>query len=118
MVLQLNRFLRRGPFASKDTSPIDLESGLVMLPVGMPDSVVQWQPYSVVSFITHVGAVPTSGHYRAVLFNAGDMCITDDNKRPAKVCAADRVLERAYLVMLRKASGAVGELFPAVLHAQ
>ena len=118
MVLQLNRFLRRGPFASKDTSPVDLESGLVMLPIGMPGSVVQWQPYSVVSFITQVGSVPTSGHYRAVLFNAGDMCITDDNKRPAKVCAADRVLERAYLVMLRRESGALGQLSSAVLHAQ
>ena len=118
MVLQLNRFLRRGPFASKDTSPIDLVNGLVMLPVGMPDCVVQWQPYHVVSLITHVGAAPTSGHYCAVLFNAGDMCITGENKRAAKVCAADRVQERAYLVMLRKARDAVGEPSSAVLHAQ
>ena len=60
VVLQLNRLLRRGPFASKDTSPVDMVNGLVMLPVGMPDSVVQWQPYNVVSLITHVGQAPTS----------------------------------------------------------
>ena len=62
--------------------------------------------------------MPTSGHYRAVLFNAGDMCITDDNKRAAKVCAADRVQERAYLMLLRKARDAVGEPSSAILHAQ
>ena len=121
MVLQLNRFLRRGPFASKDTSPVGLMSGLVMLPAGMPDDVAQRRPYNVVSLITHVGAVPTSGHYRAVLFNAGDMRITDDNKRAVKVCAADRVQERAYLVMLRKAhdaGDAIDEPASAVLQAR
>ena len=43
---------------------------------------------------------PVSGHYRAVHFNAGDMCITDDNVRASRSNPADRIAERVYLVYL------------------
>ena len=102
VVLQLNRFHRQGPFTRKDTTSIAMADGVVLLPIGGSDGDVQWQPYQILSLVVHLGPTPVSGHYRAVHFNAGDMCITDDNVRASRTNPADRIAERAYLVFLRK----------------
>ena len=103
VVFQLDRFRRQGLFVQKDTTPIALANGEVLLPIGNSAGETQWWPYHILSLVIHLGQTPVSGHYRAVHYNAGDMCITDDNVRVAKASPTDRVAERVYMLFfLRK----------------
>ena len=102
VVFQLDRFRRQGLFVQKDTTPIALANGEVLLPIGNSAGETQWWPYHILSLVIHLGQTPVSGHYRAVHYNAGEMCITDDNVRVTKASPTDRVAERVYMLFLRK----------------
>ena len=100
-VIQLDRFVRRGPFVHKDLTPISHNEGRLLLPVLGDAGDVRWCTYCVKSIVLHIGSTSVSGHYRMAYSDAGEMCITDDNRPPEKV-SSDRLEERAYMFFLHR----------------
>ena len=101
-VIQLDRFIRHGPFVRKDLAPISHNEGRLLLPVLGDDDDFRWCPYTIRSIVLHIGPTSVSGHYRMAYFDAGGMSITDDNRPPEKVSLSDRLEERAYMFFLRR----------------
>ena len=101
-VIQLDRFLRRGPFVRKDLTPITHNGGRLLLPVLEDADAFRWCAYGVKSIVLHIGPTSVSGHYRMAYSDAGEMCITDDNRSPEKASSSDRIAERAYMFFLHR----------------
>ena len=100
--IQLDRFIRRGPFVHKDLTPISHNEGRLLLPVLGDADDFWWCPYGIKSIVLHIGPTSVSGHYRMAYSDTGEMSITDDNRPPEKVSLSDRLAERAYMFFLRR----------------
>ena len=101
-VIQLDRFIRRGPFVHKDLTPISHNEGRLLLPVLGDADDFRWCPYGIKSIVLHIGPTSVSGHYRMAYSDAGEMSITDDSRPPEKVSLSDRLAEHAYMFFLRR----------------
>ena len=66
LIVQFGRYID----GRKDTSQVEFDSA-VMVPVVGAENRVDWVEYRVAAAVIHLGARPTSGHYRALL-RAGD----------------------------------------------
>ena len=81
---------------------ITWEHNRLALPVfdGMSHYLVTWHEFQVIAAVLHTGMEPTSGHYRAVLFNSGSGLQCDDN-RPCQRLVRDRTFyEEVYMLWL------------------
>ena len=101
-VIQLDRFIRRGPFVHKDLTPISYSEGRLLLPVLGDADEFRWYPYSIKSIVLHIGPTAMSGHYRTAYYDAGELSITDDNRPSKKISLSDRHEERAYMFFLHR----------------
>ena len=81
---------------------VSWEHNRISMPVfdGMSHSSVTWHEFQVIAGILHTGTEPTSGHYRAVLFNSGSGLQCDDN-RPCQRLVRDRTFyQEVYMLWL------------------
>ena len=123
LVLQLGRFRQRASRHVAKYRGILTLQGVVNMPCyndAQQGLDVHMVPYKIISGVFHIGATPSSGHYRALLSEAGDEqgfrnlgvpdCIlqnafeTDDHRVPRQLDPTehDLVLTNMYLVWLLK----------------
>ena len=123
LVLQLGRFRQRASRHVAKYRGILTLQGVVNMPCyndAQQGLDVHMVPYKIISGVFHIGATPSSGHYRALLSEAGDEqgfrnlgvpdCIlqnafeTDDHRAPRQLDPTehDLVLTNMYLVWLLK----------------
>ena len=76
--LALPRYAGHG----KNSQPVKLQ-GTVELPLyAGADSSIEWVPFQLRSGIVHLGAEPTSGHYRSFVLSDGQWYLGDDASPP------------------------------------
>ncbi|CAE7331529.1 unnamed protein product [Symbiodinium sp. CCMP2592] len=97
----LQRFHVGATTISKCHTPVQVDS-TCELPVYRAGAVM-WQPFHVCAVTYHIGELPTSGHYRSILYlNDGLQLATEDKVKAKKLSAKDRSLGSAgaYIVYL------------------
>ena len=97
--LQLERY---PTLCVRHAQAISWEHNRISLPVfdGASHCSVTWHDFQVIAAVLHTGVEPTSGHYRAVLFNSGSGLQCEDN-RPCQRLVRDRTFyEEVYMLWL------------------
>ena len=89
LAIALKRFAYTPEGCAKNSSPIRLE-GSYMMPLLTGDQ-IHWAPFSVQAAIIHLGATPSSGHYRAQVNLSTGVFYTNDGVRARKPSKQDKM---------------------------
>ena len=84
LIVQMGRYVD----GRKDMSLAEIEHS-VMVPVFDEESRIRLEEYRIAAAVIHLGARPTSGHYRALLRDGDRWGYSDDNARSTLVDLTD-----------------------------
>jgi hypothetical protein len=94
LILQISRFI---DFTQKCMQQLEFGSQ-IRFPVFQTDGTVHFFPFAIAGFVFHVGATPTSGHYRAVVRYNDQWLAYEDNAIPERFTELPELI-RANIVM-------------------
>ena len=99
LIVQMGRYVD----GHKDMSLAEIKHS-VMVPVFDEEGRIRLEEYRVEAAVIHLGARPTSGHYRALLRDGDRWGYSDDNARSTLVDLTDVRRKNAYLLFLVRTS--------------
>ena len=92
--IALQRFQVNAEVITKCTAPVQVDA-TCDLPVFRAGAIT-WQAFRVCAVTYHIGAQPTCGHYRSILYlSDGLQLATDDRVKAKKLSAKDRSISQA-----------------------
>ena len=95
--MALPRYVGHG----KNSQAAKLQEALDLPFFAGADSSIEWVPFQLRSGIVHLGAEPTSGHYRSFVNSEGQWYLGDDASTPAACHLSDQLIARnCYLLLL------------------
>ena len=79
----------------KNSSPIQLSEALLLPVYEGADSTLSWHPFRLRAGVVHLGAEPTSGHYRSFVRADAQWYLGDDSRPPSALISGN-----CYLLLL------------------
>ena len=105
------QFSRSNEDSTKHPAAVNCEDGFVHVPVFQADGAsIRWNLYDVRAAVRHRGPDATCGHFQALLHDAADVWIADDNQRPVRGCATDLHQPDVYMLCITRRDSSVVEL--------
>ena len=103
VLIQLPRFRLQDRGLRKHRIPIDIPRTPIRIPefLGPDTNTVQWSPFTIHSFVVHLGEERDVGHYRTCLISPKDemVWLTDDGVQAQPLPLQDPVLQENCYVL-------------------